>query len=177
VTVAEQKTPRAQLSAIERSYRPTLQARYDDYPRRQREIEHLLTIAKRYKTGEELIADVALDPVDLAMADAAARGDGFVTLSTVHSAKGLEWNALFVIWMMDGWFPSLRASDVFEDLEEEKRLLYVAATRAKHHLYFTCPLTAHEGYETNFSAGISRFLEGLPPDVLERAALSMDDAE
>ncbi|HWO02658.1 MAG TPA: UvrD-helicase domain-containing protein, partial [Blastocatellia bacterium] len=102
-TVTDEKTPRAQLGTIERFYRPILRGRYDDHPRRQRELEHLLTIAKRYKTGDELLADVALDPVDMALADAAARGDGFVTLSTVHSAKGLEWDALFVIWMMDGW--------------------------------------------------------------------------
>jgi DNA helicase-2/ATP-dependent DNA helicase PcrA len=172
VTVAEQKTPRAQLAATERFYRPILQSRYDDHQRRQRELDHLLTIAKRYKTGDELLADVALDPVDLALADAAARGDGYVTLSTVHSAKGLEWNTLFCIWMMDGWFPSMRASDVFEDLEEERRLLYVAATRAKHHLYFTYPLSAHEGYESNFSFGVSRFLEPLGPSVLARATLA-----
>jgi ATP-dependent DNA helicase UvrD/PcrA len=134
-------------------------------------------IARRYKTGEDLLADVALDPTDLALADAAARGDGFVTLSTVHSAKGLEWKALFVIWMMDGWFPSLRSTDVTEDLEEEKRLLYVAATRAKQHLFFTCPLTAHEGYESNFSSSVSRFLEPLPPTVLDRAILSRDGEE
>jgi DNA helicase II / ATP-dependent DNA helicase PcrA len=174
VTVAEEKSPRAQLSAAEHFYRPILRARYDDHPRRQRELEHLLTIAKRYKTGDELLADVALDPVDMALADAAARGDGYVTLSTVHSAKGLEWNALFVIWMMDGWFPSLRASDDLEDLEEEKRLLYVAATRAKQYLYFTCPLTAHEGYESNFYSRVSRFLESLPSTILTRAVLSKD---
>jgi DNA helicase-2/ATP-dependent DNA helicase PcrA len=172
VTVAEEKTPRAQLAATERFYRPILRVKYDDHPRRQRELEHLLTIAKRYKTGDELLADMALDPVDMALADAAARGDGFVTLSTVHSAKGLEWNALFVIWMMDGWFPFLRASDHFEDLEEEKRLLYVAATRAKKHLSFTCPLTAHEGYGSNFSCNVSQFLETLPPNILSRATLS-----
>jgi DNA helicase-2/ATP-dependent DNA helicase PcrA len=173
-TVCELKTPRAQLAAIERVYRPILQSRYDDHPRRQREIEHLLTIAKRYRTADELLSDVALDPIDLALADATARGSGYVTLSTVHSAKGLEWVALFVIWMRDGWFPSLRASDVFEDLEEEKRLLYVAATRAKQHLYFTCPQNVYEGYDSNFSSGVSRFLEVLPPDVLMRATLSSD---
>jgi len=174
VTVSEQKTPRGQLATAERFYRPILQARYDDHSRRQRELEHLLAIAKRYKTGDDFLADLALDPVDLALADAAERGDGYVTLSTVHSAKGLEWKSLFVIWMMDGWFPALRASDDLEDLEEEKRLLYVAATRAKEHLYFTCPLSAHEGYESNFFSGVSRFLESLPHDVLARATLSRD---
>jgi DNA helicase-2/ATP-dependent DNA helicase PcrA len=169
-TVAEQKQPRAQIAAVERFYRPILQARYDDHTRRQREIEHLLAIAKRYKTPEELLADVALDPSDSA-SEASARGQGTVTLSTVHSAKGLEWNTLFVIWMMDGWFPSSRSVEALEDLEEERRLLYVAATRAKKHLYFTYPATAHEVGGPGSFTGVSRFLEALPPGILTHATL------
>jgi ATP-dependent DNA helicase UvrD/PcrA len=166
----EQKTPRAQITTIERFYRPIMQSNFDDHPRRQRELEHLTTIAKRYKTAEDFLADVALDPIETA--DAEARGQGYVTLSTVHSAKGLEWKALFVIWMMDGWFPSFRAYDVFEDLEEERRLLYVAATRAKEHLYFTCPLSNRESYGEDSVSNVSQFLEAVPPTVLTRATLS-----
>jgi DNA helicase-2/ATP-dependent DNA helicase PcrA len=172
-TLKERKTPAAQVTAIERFYQPILKASFDDHPRRQRELDHLVTIAKRYRTADELLGDVALDPVELAVTEA-ARGKGYVTLSTVHSAKGLEWNTLFVIWMMDGWFPSLRASDVFEDLEEEKRLLYVAATRAKENLYFTCPMNTQGSYESNFYSGVSRFLEAMPPSTLVRATLSGD---
>jgi DNA helicase-2/ATP-dependent DNA helicase PcrA len=166
----EQKTPRTQIATIERFYRPIMQSNFDDYPRRQRELEHLTTIAKRYRTAEDFLADVALDPIETA--DAEARGQGYVTLSTVHSAKGLEWKALFVIWMMDGWFPSFRAYDVFEDLEEERRLLYVAATRAKEHLYFTCPLSTRESYGEDSVSNVSQFLEAVPPTVLTRATLS-----
>jgi ATP-dependent DNA helicase UvrD/PcrA len=77
-----------------------------------------------------------------------------------------------VIWMMDGWFPSFRAYDVFEDLEEERRLLYVAATRAKEHLYFTCPLSNRESYGEDSVSNVSQFLEAVPPTVLTRATLS-----
>ena len=171
-TTLEQKTPRGQIAAIERFYRPIMQANFDDHPRRQRELEHLITIAKRYKDSEELLSDVTLDPIETALAESAARGQGYVTLSTVHSAKGLEWNALFVIWMLDGWFPSFRAYDVFEDLEEERRLLYVAATRAKEHLYFTCPLNAYEGYASGAPSTVSQFLEAIPETILTRATLS-----
>ncbi len=170
--VAEANSPREQLSAIERFYRPILQAHYDDHPRRQRDLDHLLTIAKRYKTAEELLADVALDPLDLELAANETRGQGFVTLSTVHSAKGLEWTALFIIWMMDGWFPSARAYDAFEDLEEERRLLYVATTRAKQHLYFTYPMNAYESGGPNAFASVSRFLETIPSTILTRATLA-----
>jgi DNA helicase-2/ATP-dependent DNA helicase PcrA len=174
-SVIENKTVRAQLAAIEKFYKPILQATYDDHPRRQRELEHLLAIAKRYKTAEELLSDVALDPVDTALAEAQARGQGFVTLSTVHSAKGLEWNTVFVIWMMDGWFPSSRAYDAFEDLEEERRLLYVAATRAKKHLYFTCPMNPYESAGPISFAEVSRFLEPVPETILARATLAGDE--
>jgi DNA helicase-2/ATP-dependent DNA helicase PcrA len=170
-SIAGQKQPRAQIAAVERFYRPVLQARYDDHARRQREIEHLMAIAKRYKSPEELLSDVALDPSDTADASASARAQGTVTLSTVHSAKGLEWHTLFVIWMMDGWFPSSRSIEAFEDLEEERRLLYVAATRARQHLYFTYPATAHEVGGPGSFTGVSRFLEALPPGILTHATL------
>jgi DNA helicase-2/ATP-dependent DNA helicase PcrA len=80
--------------------------------------------------------------------------------------------ALFVIWMTDGWFPSSRSYDEFEDLEEERRLLYVAATRAKRHLYFVYPLSAFRGAEGDSLPAASRFLEPIPDTILPRACLS-----
>jgi DNA helicase-2/ATP-dependent DNA helicase PcrA len=100
-----------------------------------------------------------------------ARGGGYVTLSTVHSAKGLEWDSLFVIWMTDGWFPSSRSTDEFEDLEEERRLLYVATTRAKRHLYYTYPLGVYGGHRSDAPPLVSRFLEPISPTILTRATL------
>jgi DNA helicase II / ATP-dependent DNA helicase PcrA len=169
-----EKSPGAQLSAVLRLYRPILKARYDDYPRRGRDLEHLQSIAKRYKSSAELLADVALDPSDAARADGRARG-GYVTLSTVHSAKGLEWDALFLIWMTDGWFPSSRSYDEFEDMEEERRLLYVAATRARRYLYLVSPLSVHRGAEAPPPPpAVTRFLEPIPDAILPRACLSGD---
>jgi DNA helicase-2/ATP-dependent DNA helicase PcrA len=167
-TIVEHKSPHAQLSTVLRLYRPILKALYDDYPRRQRDLEHLQLIAKRYKNAGELLADVALDPSDAAQTE--ARSSGYVTLSTIHSAKGLEWKILFVIWMTDGWFPSLRSTDEFEDLEEERRLLYVATTRAKHHLYFTYPQSAYRG-GMDSPPLVSRFLDPIPATLLTRATL------
>jgi DNA helicase-2/ATP-dependent DNA helicase PcrA len=169
-TTLEDKSPHAQLSTVLRLYRPILKSKYDDYPRRQRDLERLQAIAKRYKSASELLADVALDPSDAVQAETMRRSKGFVTLSTVHSAKGLEWTALFVIWMTDGWFPSTRSYDEFEDLEEERRLLYVATTRAKERLYFTYPMNAYRGGPDAFPV-VSRFLESIPPQALARATL------
>lgn len=171
-TVNEQKEPSAQLSAVLRLYRPILRARYDDHPRRTRDLEHLQAIAKRYRTGAEFLADVAMDPNEVAQGERGMRGSGYVTLSTVHSAKGLEWKALFIIWMMDGWFPSSRSTDEFEDLEEERRLLYVAATRAKEQLYFVYPEHAYSRAEPDAIPTLSRFLEPIPQEILPRATLS-----
>jgi DNA helicase-2/ATP-dependent DNA helicase PcrA len=154
-----------------RFYRPILRARFDDHPRRGRDLEHLQAIAKRYQSSAELLADVALDPSGAAQDGGRERGGGSVTLSTVHSAKGLEWDALFVIWMTDGWFPSTRSYDEFEDLEEERRLLYVATTRARRHLYFVYPQAAPRGAEGDTIPTISRFLEPIPDTLLPRASL------
>ncbi|MDX6694848.1 MAG: ATP-dependent helicase UvrD/PcrA [Blastocatellia bacterium] len=171
-SLIENKSPSAQLSSVLRFYRPILKLRHDDYPRRVRDLEHLQAIAKRYKSAAELLSDIALDPSDAAQASRAARGGGGITLSTVHSAKGLEWEALFVIWMTDGWFPSSRSQDEFDDLEEERRLLYVAATRAKRHLYFVYPLNVYRGAEGDSFPTVSRFLESIPHTILPHASLS-----
>ena len=170
-TVSESKSPAAQLSAVLKFYRPRLKNKYDDAQRRGRDLEHLQTIAKRYKTSAKLLDDIALDPSDAVDGNASRRPSGYVTLSTVHSAKGLEWNNLFVIWMTDGWFPSNRFQDEFDDLEEERRLLYVATTRAKKELSFVYPVNVYRGPETDGTPALSRFLEPIPPEILVHASL------
>jgi DNA helicase II / ATP-dependent DNA helicase PcrA len=170
-TVSESKAAGDQLSAVLRFYRPLLKNKYDDAQRRGRDLEHLQAIAKRYKTSAKLLEDVALDPSEAIEGNASRRATGFVTLSTVHSAKGLEWNNLFVIWMTDGWFPSNRFQDEFDDLEEERRLLYVATTRAKRDLHFVYPINVYRGPETDGTPALSRFLEPIPPDILGHASL------
>jgi DNA helicase-2/ATP-dependent DNA helicase PcrA len=169
--VLESKSPSEQLSSVLRFYRPLLKNKYDDSPRRGRDLEHLQAIAKRYKTSARLLDDVALDPSD-AMQQNATQRSGFVTLSTVHSAKGLEWDSLFVIWMTDGWFPSNRFQDEFDDLEEERRLLYVATTRAKRNLHYVYPINVFRGHDFEAFPRISRFLEPIPQTILPHASIS-----
>ncbi len=170
-SVVKESRPEDQLNVVERYYKRILQTRYDDYPRRERDIEHLTTIAKRYRKADDLLAEVMHDRGDAGVAETAAGGEGAVTLSTVHSAKGLEWDAVFVIWVMDGWFPSSRAYNTDEEMEEERRLFYVAATRARRYLYFTYPLSANEGVGPSSFSVVSRFLELIPPAILPRATL------
>jgi DNA helicase-2/ATP-dependent DNA helicase PcrA len=171
-TMLEGQSPAEQLSAVLRFYRPLLKNKYDDVQRRGRDLEHLQAIAKRYKTAAKLLDDIALDPTEAVQDNAPRRSSGFVTLSTVHSAKGLEWNNLFVIWMTDGWFPSSRFQDEFDDFEEERRLLYVATTRAKRELHFVYPaVDVYRGPETEGVPTLSRFLEPIPPSILPHASL------
>jgi DNA helicase-2/ATP-dependent DNA helicase PcrA len=90
-----------------------------------------------------------------------------VTLSSIHQAKGLEWRAVFVIWLTDGMFPSSRSFESADAIEEERRLFYVAATRAKDQLYLTYP-----GYWMNASPDnriqrASRFLKEIPIELVE----------
>jgi DNA helicase-2/ATP-dependent DNA helicase PcrA len=174
-TVLESKSPGEQLTAVLRFYRPLLKTKYDDSQRRGRDLEHLQAIAKRYKTATKLLDDVALDPSEATEGNTARRGSGFVTLSTVHSAKGLEWDSLFVIWMTDGWFPSNRFRDEFDDLEEERRLLYVATTRAKRDLHFVYPLNVYRYTDSDTFPTVSRFLEPIPSAILPHASLSADE--
>jgi len=171
-TMLEGKTPGEQLSTVLRFYRPLLKNKYDDVPRRGRDLEHLQSIAKRYKTPSKLLDDIALDPTEAVQDNAPRRSQGFVTLSTVHSAKGLEWDNVFLIWMTDGWFPSNRFQDEFDDFDEERRLLYVATTRAKRQLHYVYPaVDVYRGPETDGTPTLSRFLEPIPPSILPHASL------
>ena len=172
-TMVESKTPSEQLSAVLRFYKPLLKNKYDDVQRRGRDLEHLQSIAKRYKTPAKLLDDIALDPTEVVQENVPRRSSGFVTLSTVHSAKGLEWDNVFLIWMTDGWFPSSRFQDEFDDFEEERRLLYVATTRAKKDLHFVYPaVDVYRGPETDGTPTLSRFLEPIPPSILPHASIA-----
>jgi len=90
-----------------------------------------------------------------------------LVLSTVHQAKGLEWNVVFVIGLADGLFPSFRSTNSEEGVEEERRLFYVACTRAKDELYLTYPQWSKEGAWRQAVQRVSRFLAELDPDRYE----------
>ena len=103
---------------------------------------------------------------------ASNQDDEMLTLSSVHQAKGLEWKVVFVIWMADGMFPSSRSLESQEAIEEERRLFYVAITRAKDELYLTYPyLRLNAGYGEMFQRP-SRFLGEVPKELLEEWQIS-----
>ena len=148
-------------------YVPLLRERYDDYPRREKELEQLAPMAERYGKLRAFLDDLVLDPPGSSEDVTREAQNEKLTLSTVHSAKGLEWPVVFVIWAMEGKFPSARAYNNPDDLEEERRLMYVATTRAKDHLMISYPgneVPAWSGYSP-CGDGLSSFIESLPRDV------------
>ncbi|MBF0528276.1 MAG: UvrD-helicase domain-containing protein [Deltaproteobacteria bacterium] len=148
-------------------YRPLMENKYDDHPTRMIDLKEFLRLSTEYTSMISFLADMALEPPNaFSPKGQAAQEADVLTLSTVHSAKGLEWEAVFVIWATEGRFPAFYAQNNPEDLEEERRLMYVATTRAKEQLYLICPL---EIDENRYSAGfpqISRFLGDVPPRLL-----------
>ena len=155
-------------------YAPILKEKYDDYPRRQKELEQLTTMAGRYRKLRSFLDDLALDPPS-STADV-EEGDkkNTLTLSTVHSAKGLEWPTVFIIWAMEGRFPPSRAYSDPLMLEEERRLMYVAATRAKDELVICYPGNENiPQWGTQHFQGnsLSNFISSLPGDLYEARSL------
>ncbi|MDH3783513.1 MAG: ATP-dependent helicase, partial [Desulfobulbaceae bacterium] len=128
--------PVEQFEILSQYYKPTFERiYYDDYPKRSRDIEQLKTIVAGYDTLAAFVDDTALEPPEsVVIADTSDR----LVLSTVHSAKGLEWDTVFIISLAEGKFPVSQALPG-EQWEEERRLLYVAATRAKRRLFMTYP--------------------------------------
>jgi DNA helicase-2/ATP-dependent DNA helicase PcrA len=166
-------TPAEQVNEVYRYYLPILKEHYDDYPKRMRDLEHLYTIAERYAGLSDFLADLALEPPDASVADVEAgdRDDERLVLSTIHSAKGLEWQCVFVIWAVDGRFPSAYSFASDEELEEERRLFYVAVTRAKKHLHLTYPINVYDKATGAVLSKPSRFLDAVPSSMLDTWAL------
>ncbi|HEX9284884.1 MAG TPA: ATP-dependent helicase [Nitrospirales bacterium] len=170
-------TPAEQMNAVCGYYLPILKQQYDDYPKRTKDLEHLYTIAARYGKLESFLADLTLEPPDASVFDveAADRDDERLVLSTIHSAKGLEWHTVFIIWALDGKFPSLYSMAVDEDIEEERRLFYVAITRAKQNLYVSYPVNVFDRASGMVLSKPSRFIDEVRPDCLDSWSLIDED--
>jgi len=168
LTTPEPEVPlAAQIDRVRRFYAPIFEQRYEQPEMRLRDLDQLELLAQQAKSRASFLADLTLDPPtstsDLAgppMVD-----EEYVVLSTIHSAKGCEWDVVYVIHAADGVLPSdMSTSDA--ELEEERRLLYVAMTRARHRLYVAFPLRyyhrKHPLGDSHSFAQLSRFL---PPEV------------
>lgn len=151
------------LELVIRSYLPYLQTHFDNFPKRLKDLEQLASMTGSYSTLSEFLAEVALEPPDAdhsEFVDSSQR----VTLSTIHSAKGLEWETVVIIWATEGRIPSPMAFNSPDDLEEERRLIYVATTRAKRNLVIIAPQNIYDRRLGTVPTALSRFFDQVNPD-------------
>ncbi len=166
----------AEIDAIRQLYDDLLRDRYDHPEPRLADLDRLRAIASAFSGRSSFLTTIALEPPqstqDLAEGTSGAEDDALV-LSTAHSAKGKEWDVVLVIWAVDGWFPLARATEREDELEEERRLMYVAMTRARNHLAVTFPMNS---YATRRGADysidqLSRFIDSGVRDKMQRVVL------
>ena len=165
------------ITLITEYYKPLMQKKYDDWSKRQKDIDMFITIAERYHSIGDFLNDMAIEPpvesvVDVEEED---KEEEYLTLSTIHSAKGLEWKAVFLIWALDGRFPSAKAAGSINSIEEERRLFYVANTRAKDFLYISYPTNIFDKFEGVVLSKPTRFLDGVDESIAEHYLLEESD--
>jgi DNA helicase-2/ATP-dependent DNA helicase PcrA len=155
-------------SVVEAIYDDYAKVNFTNYELRREDLNQLASFARQFKDVNEFLAQLALiSNVDAEAAPSQSADKEAVNLSSVHQAKGLEFHTVFVIWLTDGMFPSSRSLDTREALEEERRLFYVAITRARDELYLSYPhMRLNAGYGDMFQRP-SRFLKEIPNTLVE----------
>ncbi len=163
------KKPQEIVSEILRYYRPILKDKYDDYSKREKDLDHFEYLSTQYSNLENFISDLALEPPDTSVEGMYKNNsdDEALTISTIHSAKGLEWDSVFIIGAVDGRFPSAYSFNSEEEMDEELRLMYVATTRAKNNLYITYPVDMYDYSMNMVLSKPSRFLDNIDEETLE----------
>jgi DNA helicase II / ATP-dependent DNA helicase PcrA len=161
--------PADKIQQLLQYYEPLFTKRYDDHNKRRKDLEMFQQIAERYRSLSPFLADLTLEPAAESITDITPidAEDERLILSTIHSAKGLEWNTVFVIYALDGRFPTTRAVANEESMEEERRLMYVACTRAKEHLYVAYPINVYDRESGLVLSKPSRFIAGMPENLLD----------
>jgi len=166
-----EKLPAEIIRKIAKSdYRDYLEATYPEFMDRLEDIEQFALFAEQYDNLSDFLAEVTLqDDYGAARDDQDARDRDRIILSTIHQSKGLEWDAVFVMRLSDGGFPHARSLEENGAIEEERRLFYVAVTRARKHLFLTYPL--YSGFETLMLNQPSTFIQEVSKSLLEEVRL------
>ncbi len=154
--------------ALDGFYNEYMETAFDNYDQRFQDIMQLASYSERFESLDDFLSQMAL----LSNTDEEQEGGDAgekITLSTIHQAKGLEWKVVFVIGLSEGMFPHQRAleDDSLHALEEERRLFYVAITRAEDQLYLTYPRYNSKSFGADFTMRPSRFLDEFPPHLVE----------
>jgi len=152
------------IKRIAEFYRPLFDAEYQYKQKRWKDIEMLMTIASNYISMPDFINSVSMNSMN-DEDDGERNVDDYITLSTIHSAKGLEWDIVFIIFVNDGCMPCVKNNSSQADIDEEVRIFHVAVTRAKNHLYLIAPIVPPYKESTG---QISSFLTGeIESEILE----------
>ena len=168
-----------QVEAILDYYQPLFENTYaDDHPKREPDLEHLAGLAANYASRRRFLSSLTLDPIELTALDQEAEDteEPPLVLSTIHSAKGLEFHTVFLIRALDGTIPSRHALREDGGVDEELRLFYVAVTRAEEDLFISYPMTQYRRGQGEYMTKPSRFIKDVPEDVLEPVQLVEEDA-
>jgi DNA helicase-2/ATP-dependent DNA helicase PcrA len=171
--------PLDRLQFIAENYKATLERLHDDAQKRWKDIETIIGIGGRYGSCQEFLDDIALEPPTDGL-DTIDPDDGeteFMTISTIHSAKGLEWKVVFVLSVNEGRIPSAKSAESEESIEEERRLLYVACTRAKDMLILSYPDVMAEWQHSDVLSRPSRFLDNVTSELCPRYFLAEEKEE
>jgi DNA helicase II / ATP-dependent DNA helicase PcrA len=154
---------------VEAGYEDHLKENYDNYRSRLEDLEQLGAFAHQFSSMEEFLTQLALlTNLEAEEEQPADRDEERLRLSTIHQAKGLEFDVVFVIMLCDGLFPSARSLETSDGEEEERRLMYVAITRARNELYLSYPLIrAGFGNSGDMLQHVSRFVRDIPQDLIE----------
>lgn len=170
IAPSRQPVPPSEMitSVVEAIYDDYAKVNFTNYELRREDLNQLAAFARQFKDVNEFLAQLALiSNVDAEAAPVQKSDKEAVNLSSVHQAKGLEFHIVFIIWLTDGMFPSSRSLDTRAALEEERRLFYVAITRAKDELYLTFPqMRLNAGYGDILQRP-SRFLREIPDKLVE----------
>ncbi|MDZ4699815.1 MAG: ATP-dependent helicase [Rhodothermales bacterium] len=159
-----------QIDRILQHYDPLLKKAYfEDYPKRLQDLEHVAALTQNYTDRAAFLSALALDPIELTAIDTAPVDDDEppLILSTIHSAKGLEFDTVFLLHALDGILPSGYALKDVESLDEELRLMYVAVTRAEQRLFISYPVLQHRRHLGEILSNPSRFVQDVPEHLLE----------
>jgi DNA helicase-2/ATP-dependent DNA helicase PcrA len=164
-----------QVAMVRRWYQPHLERLHDNTVARAGDLDQLEQIAGTFSTRASFLSELALDPPDATSAEAIPPhlDEDYLVLSTIHSAKGQEWDAVFLLNVIDGCIPSDMAVGTREQIEEERRLLYVAMTRARRHLHLVQPMRLFRSHQHRHGDGYvlamrSRFIPDAILDQFER---------
>jgi DNA helicase-2/ATP-dependent DNA helicase PcrA len=161
--------PADKVQTLLNYYHPIFTKRYDDHNKRKKDLEMFHQITERYRSLTSFLGDIALEPAAESVTDITPPGtdDEKLVLSTIHSAKGLEWHSVFVIYALEGRFPATRAAISEDSMEEERRLMYVACTRAKENLFITYPINIYDRESGLVLSKPSRFIADMPEQLLD----------